>query len=105
RVSFGLTFIEEKAPHEFEGRFHRLGARVAEKNAVHPTLPTELTRELNIRLCIVVVRQMHQLPCLPTDGTNERWMIVSERVDSDAGEKIDVAFARLIPELRSLTPI
>ena len=89
---------------EFDRRFVRLGARVAEEG-----LPTEAPlRErlgpLSLQFHVPSVGNVDQRAQLPADGLDDRFRTVAPEVAAPARKEIQIAVAFAVPNMGSFAP-
>ena len=76
---------------KFDRGFVRLGARVAEEDAVESREPREFVRKRPGRLVVEEVARLHERAGLFRDRRGDRRMRVPERADRDAGDHVEIS--------------
>ncbi len=89
------------APRHLDRAFHRLGAGVREEHRVGKGRLNEAARQRFLARHAVEVRGVPEFSGLFRQCTDEFRMGMAERVDGDAGAKIEVSLAVLRKEIRS----
>ena len=92
------------AAGELHRRLVRLGAAVAEKDALGERVPAEERRQFHRRRGVVDVRGMEQGRGLGANRFDDRRMAVAQIVDREAGEEVEIALAVGVPELGPAPP-
>src|SRR5205807_10271552 len=86
-------------PGELHRRLVRLGAAVAEEDALGKRMAAEEPSELGRWRRVVDVGGVEQLRGLRPDCVDDGRMAVAEVVDGEAGEEVEVALAVGVPQL------
>ena len=92
-----LAFAAQQAgvgAGQLERAFPGFGAGVGEEDAVEAGALGEAQRQFRLALVIVEVRGVDERAALASDGFFDGRMAVAERIDADAAEQIEIAFAR-----------
>jgi len=85
--------------------FVRLGPAVGQECLVHPAQPAEYLRELCLLLDVVEIADVHQLRCLILYGTHDARMAVTDAVDGDACQEVQIAAALSVPQVGAFTAL
>src|SRR5882724_6830867 len=101
-LSLGLTFGVKVPARELQSGFDRLGARVAEKSAIHARQPAQLFGQAHVGLVVKIVRDVEQLARLFGDGLGKLGVRVAQGADGNARIHVEVTLARYIPQLAAL---
>src|SRR5260370_27214368 len=80
-----------------------LGARVAEKDARRKRKLDQAARELDLRLREVEVRRVDEGPGLCGDCAGDLWVGVTEQVDRDPGDQVEVFVAGVVEDKAALS--
>src|ERR1035437_3418697 len=85
--------------HHLEAAFHRLGPRVGEEATLQSAHPRYFLGQRALVLVIVEIRGMDQQRGLVADDLDQARMGVTQRVDTDAGDEVQVTLAGTIRRL------
>ena len=88
-----------KGPSQLERAFPGLGAAVAEKCLVQTRNLRQSLRQLRLVLVKKQVRYVNQLASLAFQRRLNDRMRVSQGVDADAAQEVEIAFASRIPQI------
>jgi hypothetical protein len=92
--------LQTVAPHQLDRCLICLGAAVAEKSAIGEGVAAQLAGQFRLGQDVVEIRNVQQLfRLLPNRPDNSR-MTVTQIVDCDSGEKVEVLFTVGIPDFR-----
>ena len=91
-VFFGVDGAAVRV-HHLERAFHRLGPRIGEEAALQSAHLRQPLGQRTLILVIVEIRRMDQQPGLFADDFGQARMGVTERVDADTGDEVQVALA------------
>jgi hypothetical protein len=80
-------------PRQFQSSFPGLSAAVAEKYPLKTGNFCELLRQLCLELVIEKIRDVNQLSGLALQHTLDRRMPVTESINADAAQEIEIALA------------
>ena len=104
-VAVGPAIDVMIAARRLDGAFQRLGARIAEKDAVGEGRLAQPAGQFLLVRDFVEVGDVPQLARLRRQRLDEVRMGMAERIDGDAGGEIEIAFARIGHQPRALAMI
>ena len=90
--------------HQFQRAFNGLGAAIGEECAVQPRLAAKFLGQQPLVLVVVQVREVDDLRRLVADDLHDARMGVSERIDTQPGEEVEVPFALDVVNVHALAP-
>ena len=99
-VDVALVSVEAR---ELDRRLVRLGAGVAEEHFVHAGQCGKAVGQFFRRRNAIEVGRVQQARRLPGDRSDQRRVIVAQRIDGDPGERVEVAAPLAIGDPASLT--
>lgn len=87
---------------KLDGCLVGLGPAVAEENSVGKRIFCQQPGQLDLRLDMIKVGDMQQLPSLFADGLHDLRVTMAQVADADPGHKVKVLFPLYVPNLASL---
>ncbi len=88
---------------ELQGRLVGFGSGVCEECPVHARYRAKPLAEGLLLAVLVPIGDMDDAPGLGADRLDDRRMGMTEAIDGDAGESVQIAAASLVPEPRPFT--
>ena len=90
---------------ELDARFDRFGARVAKVDAIGGTILDHIAGQQGLWRGVIQVRDMQQLVRLCLDGLYHPWMAVTQGIDRDPAQKVQVSLAFGVIDIHPLPAI
>ena len=97
--NFKTPLLVPKFARQFVKPLIRLRAAVAEKNLARRKVPRELLRQSPLRLVIIKIRDVNQLPRLLEQRLRDLRVAVPERTHRDPAAEIEIPLAVHIPHV------
>ena len=88
--------------NHLERALHGFGAGVAEEHAVKPAQFRDALRQWPLIHVVVQIGSMDHEPCLLPDDLQQLRMSMSQGVDADAGDQIEIAFPGRVIDITTL---
>jgi hypothetical protein len=103
-VFFGIELAAVGA-NDFERALHGLGAGVAEEDAIQAGDAGDALRQGTLVLVVIEVGAVDHARSLLANDLHQARVPVAQSVDANAGDEIQVAFARPIPHIAALAAL
>ncbi len=100
-----FTFIAENAgmcASQFEGALPSLCAGIGKESTVESRALGEQHGKFSLALVVVEIRCVNKRVALAGNGLFNRWMAVTQRVDADAAQQVEIAVTLLVDDVYTL---
>src|SRR5204863_38415 len=90
---------------ELQASFDRFRSTVGEERAIEAGNLAEFLREPSLILVIDQVRHVQRPLDLFSKNLHDAWMVVTQRVDGDSSEQVQISFVRFIDKVGATAPV
>ena len=90
------------SPHQLQRAFNRLGAAVGEKRAIQPRRVAQLLGQQSLILVVIKVGDVDDLGRLVANHLHDAGMRMTQRVDAQPGQEIEIALALDVKDVHAL---
>src|ERR1700679_933711 len=81
------------SPSQLQRAFDGFGTAIREKYAIESGPLRQLARERSLIRVVEQIRDVRSAACFAPNHTNNAWMSVTQRVDGDARQKVEIGTA------------